>query len=166
MVNHPECVFLGWNACVPNFGVIMLGSFYGGIGEWCSVWCQKCSRTWGGDDQAYFVYMKCLCPLKNSIQFQFHSWCQSHWRWGWNNGVGSHNVYLDEMLESSTFHPQWWDHLSRQGREADKTKCTIESKVKITTRVFLILWYNYTGESSTRGISQIWLRVREESRKF
>ncbi len=56
---------------------------------------------------------------------------------GVNIGVRSHNVYLDEMLASSTFHPQWWDHLSRQGREADKTKCSIESKVKITTRLFL-----------------------------
>jgi hypothetical protein len=83
-----------------------------------------------------------------------------------NIGVRSHNVYLDEMLTSSTFHPQWWDHPSRPGREADKTKCSIESKVKITTRVFSILWYNYRGESSTRGISQIWQQVREESRQF
>lgn len=59
---------------------------------------------------------------------------------GSNIGVRSHNVYLDEMLASSTFHPQWWDNLSRPGREADKTKCSIESKVKITTRVFSILW--------------------------
>jgi hypothetical protein len=27
--------------------------------------------------------------------------------WDYNMGVGRHNVYLDEMLASSTFHPQW-----------------------------------------------------------
>jgi hypothetical protein len=50
--------------------------------------------------------------------------------------VRSHNVYWDEMLASSAFH---LTIPSRPGREANKPKCSIESKVKITTRDFSIL---------------------------
>jgi hypothetical protein len=100
----------------------------------------------------------------NSIQFQFHSWCQSHWAvtlvWEatmfiWMKCLRpQHPIHNGETIRVD------------QAREAEKTKCSIESKVKIKTRVFSILWYNYRGEPSTRGISQIWLQVREESKFF